>query len=362
MKNKVPCKLIPHSKPTLGKEEELEVIKVMRSAQISQGEQVAAFERVMADYIGRKYAVAVSSGISALHLSLIALSVKENDEVILPSYTCDALLNAVLYCHACPKIVDVEYDTGNILLSEIKKNITAKTKAIIVPHSMGFPAKIDQIVDLGIPVVEDCAVSVGSEYKNRKVGTYGTIAVCSFYATKMLTTGEGGMIFADSENIVSLARELRDYTGHLEFRVRYNYKMTNIAAAMGIVQLGKLNDFIKKRRILARLYTTLLKEQPNLVLPNYDERTINPVFYRYIVKLPNSDVELVRCKMKERGISCGKGVLQPLHKLLGLPAEKFPVSEKLAQDVISLPLYPSLNEEDIQYIIGEFIDILGGLG
>jgi len=354
-------KSIPHSKPTLGKEEELEVVKTIRSAQIAQGERVAVFERMMAGYIGTKYAVAVSSGIAALHLSLIALGVKEDDEVILPSYTCDALLNAVLYCHACPKIVDVEYDTGNISPGEIKKNITSKTKAIIVPHSMGFPAKIDQIVGLGIPVIEDCAVSIGSEYKNRKVGTYGAIAVCSFYTTKMLTTGEGGMIFTDNENTLSLTRELRDYTGHLEFRVRYNYKMTDIAAAMGIVQLGKLNDFIKKRHILADLYTTLLKKQSSLILPNYDAETINPVFYRYIVKLPNYDIELVRYKMKEKGIVCGKGVLQPLHKLLGLPEEKFPVSKRLAHDVISLPLYPSLNEEDIQYIVNEFIDILGGL-
>lgn len=359
MDNKM--KVIPHSKPTLGKEEEEAVIEVIRSGQIAQGKRVAQFESMMADYVGRRYAIAVNSGLAALHLSLIALDIKESDEVILPSYTCDALLNAVLYCRAQPKVVDVEYETGNISPDEVEKNITARTKAIIVPHSFGFPARIDQIVGLGIPVIEDCAVSIGAKYKNKKVGSFGVISVCSFYATKMLTTGEGGMILTDDEGITALVRELRDYTGHSEFKVRYNYKMTDIAAAMGIVQLKKLDSFIKKRILLAERYTTLLRKYPDLILPDYDRNEMSPVFYRYIVKVPGRDVERVRSIMKEKGIFCGRAVLQPLHRLLGLSCERYPNSEKLAQDVISLPIYPSLSEEDVEYIAGEFINTLEDL-
>ena len=354
-------KMIPHSKPTLGAEEESAIIEVIRSGQIAQGEKVSKFEHMMADYVGRRYAVAVGSGLAALHLSLIALNVKEGDEVILPSYTCDALLNAALYCCAQPKIVDVEYETGNISPDEIKKNITARTKAIIVPHSFGFPAKIDQIVDFGIPIIEDCAVSIGAKYKSRNVGSFGKISVCSFYATKMLTTGEGGMILTDDGDIAALVRELRDYTGHSEFKVRYNYKMTDMAAAMGVEQLRKLDNFIAKRILLAKRYTSLLREYPGLILPGYDRREMKPVFYRYIVKAQNLDVETVRSEMRQKGILCGKAVLQPLHRLWGLPYERYPISEKLAQEVISLPIYPSLSEEDVEYIASEFINILRGL-
>ncbi len=350
--------MIPHSKPTLGKEEEAAVARAIRSGQIAQGEGVSQFEGMMAEYIGKRYAVAVSSGLAALHLSLIALNIKEGDEVILPSYTCDALLNAVMYLNAKPKIVDVEYETGNISPTEAKKNITAMTKAIIVPHSFGFPARIDRIIALGVPVIEDCAVSIGAEYKGRNVGSFGLISVYSFYATKMLTTGEGGMILTDDDDIAALVRELRDYTGHTEFKVRYNYKMTDIAAVMGLVQLAKLNGFIKRRFLLAERYGRFLSGYPGLRLPDYDNNEMQPIFYRYLVKLPGKDTERVRSIMKEKGISCGKAVLQPLHKLLSLPAEKYPNSEKLAEEVISLPLYPSLSGEDMEYVARELINTL----
>jgi len=351
-------KIIIHSKPTLGKDEETAVVKVIRSGQITQGKKVAQFERVMASYIGKKYAIAVNSGLSALHLSLIALGIKKDDEVILPSYTCDALLNAVLYLDAKPEIVDVNYSDGNISPIEIKRKITSKTKAIIVPHCLGFPAEIDSIIKLGIPVIEDCAVSIGAKYKSKMVGSFGKISVFSFYATKMLTTGEGGMILTNDKKIADIVRELRDYTKHAKFRIRYNYKMTDIEAAMGIVQLRKLNFFIKKRFLLAKKYTDLLKECHGIVLPIYNKKEIKPVFYRYIVKLLNHNPNKIRRIMRKKGIVCGLGVLKPLHQLLRLSPKHYPVSEKLTREVISLPIYPSLTEKDIKYIVRRFINAL----
>jgi len=351
--------VIAHSKPTLGKEEEVAVAEVIRSGQISQGKRVELFEYKMANYVGRRHAIAVNSGLAALHLSLIALNVKAGDEVILPSYTCDALLAAVLYLNAHPIIVDVEYETGNICPVEVRRNITSRTKAIIVPHSFGFTANLDQIISLGIPVIEDCATSIGARYKGKMVGSFGVISVFSFYATKMLTTGEGGMIITDDGDIAEVVRELRDYTGHTEYRVRYNYKMTDIAAALGNVQLENLDNFIERRTILAVQYTKLLTGYPGLLLSRYDSREMKPVFYRYIVKLPDFDVANIRYMMKEKGILCGKAVLQPLHRLLKLPAEKrYLNSEKLAREVISLPIYPLLTREMVSYVCDKFLGLL----
>lgn len=323
---------ITHSKPLLGKEEVNAVKKVILSSNIGQGQKVEEFENAMARYIGRKYAIAVSSGTAALHLSLLALNIKKGDEVVLPSYVCDALLNAVLYVGAKPVITDVDYETRNITFKEIKKAISKKTKAIIVPHMFGYPAEMN--FKTLIPVIEDCAVSLGA-----KVGTFGKISVFSFSATKMIATGEGGMILTDDKKIADLVRELRDYTHHKEYRVRYNYKMNDIQAAIGIVQLKKLNTFIKKRKYLVSLYNKLLKK-------NYKG------LYRYAINVDNP--ELVRRKMLKKGIVCGKGVLRPLHQLLKLSSKKYPNSERLSKEIVSLPLYPSLTLKDVLYICKSF--------
>lgn len=350
--------IIPHSRPTLGKEEESATAEVIRSGQIAQGEKVAHFEHIFSTYIGRKYGVAVNSGLSALHLALLALKIKEGDHVIMPTYTCDAILHAVLYTGAKPVIVDVAYEDGNVTARSVKDAITSMTKAIIVPHTFGFPAKIDEIVACGVPVIEDCALSVGALYKKRKTGTFGRIAVFSFYATKMLTTGEGGMVVTDERDIADHVRELRDYTGHKEFLVRYNYKMTDLGAAIGIVQLRRLRAFIKKRRQLARVYDSFLSGREDILLPSHNEQT-EPVFYRYVVKILNRDVGRIKDKMYEKGIQCGNGVLQPLHRFLGLPAHDYPNAERLTVQNISLPIYPLLGKGDIRRVANALVSVMG---
>ena len=352
-------KVIVHSKPTIGKEEELAVIETIRSKQIAQGERVIQFESMMANYIGKKYDIAVSSGLSALHLSLITLNIKENDEVILPSYTCDALLQAVLYLKAKPIIVDVNYNDGNISFEECVKAISHKTKVVIVPHAFGFPAQIDKLLEFNIPIIEDCAVAVGGLYKGKKLGSFGKISIFSFYATKIIATGEGGMILTDDESIANEIKELRDYTKHTTFKIRYNYKMTDIEATLGICQLKNLSFFISKRKELFKKYIDLLKGRNDILLSlnEYDNKTL-PTFYRFVVKLPKYNVESVRNEMRQRGVFCGKGVLQPLHRLAKLDVSKYPNSEKLVKEVISLPLYPSLNSEDVKYIAKSFMKVL----
>jgi perosamine synthetase len=352
-------KIISHSKPTLGKEEERAIIEPIRNSHIAQGEKVAQFEDMMANYIGEKYGVAVSSGLAALHLSLIALGIKEDDEVILPSYTCDALLQAVSYVRAKPVIVDAAYSDGNISLDSFKNGFSSRTKAVIIPHTFGFPVGIDKFLDFEVPIIEDCAVAIGGLYKGKRLGSFGKVSVFSFYATKMITTGEGGMILTDDENIANEIKELRDYTKYTTFKIRYNYKMTDVEAVLGICQLKKLSFFISKRKKLFEKYIDLLKEKNNILLPlnRYDNKTM-PAFYRFIVKLPGYDIEAVINEMRQRGVFCGRGVLQPLHRLLGLDKDAYPISERLVKEVVSLPIYPSLSIADVEYISENFTEIL----
>ena len=355
-------KIISHSKPTLGKEEEKAIVEVIRSNYIAQGKKVNQFENMMTKYIKKKYAIAVSSGLAALHLSLIALEIRENDEIILPSYTCDAILQAVSYVKAKPIIADVNYNNANISLDSFKKVFSDKIKAVIIPHSFGFPVMIDRFFDFKIPIIEDCALAIGGLYKGRKLGSFGKISIFSFYATKMITTGEGGMVLTDDEDIANQIRDLRNYTKHTLFKIRYNYKMTDIEAAIGICQLKKISTFILKRKKLFDKYIDLLKNRDDILLPfyKYENKTIS-TFYRFIVKLPKYNIKIVVNKMKQRGIFCGRGVLQPLHRLLELDVRKYPISEKLANEVISLPIYPSLSIKDIKYISKNFTEILDKL-
>jgi len=173
-------KVIYHSKPTIGTEEEEAVLKVIRSGQLAQGPEVLEFERLVASYIGKKYAIAVSSGLVASHLSLIGLNINEDDEVILPSYTCDALLQAVLYVRAEPIIVDINYEDGNIYFYNALRVISDRTKAIITPHTFGFAADLNDFLNLNIPIIEDCAIAIGGSYKSSKLGSFREVSVFSF--------------------------------------------------------------------------------------------------------------------------------------------------------------------------------------
>jgi len=349
--------MIYHSMPTIGVEEKLALLEVLDSGQVTCGKRVHEFEKQLSKYIGVKYAIAVSSGLSGLHLALLSLDIGDGDEVIIPSYVCEALLNAVLYVHAKPIITDVEVETGNISPENLKKKISNKTKAIIVPHMFGLPANLGKLISLGIPIIEDCAHSVGAMYEGKRIGTFGIASVFSFYATKMICTGEGGMVLTDDEQIAGKIRDLRDYTGKIEFKVRYNYKMTEIEAAMGIAQLSKLDLFIQQRTELAKIYTDMLDGHCLIVLP-FVKNNSKHVFYRYIVRVKSGNLHKIKREMKKEGIMIGNGVLHPLHRLLGIDPIMFPNAERLSKEVISLPIYPSLKREEILYITTKLISIL----
>lgn len=347
--------MILHSSPTLENGDFQAVLETLKSKHISQGVKVEEFENKFSKFIGAKGGVATSSGTAALHLALLALNVGEKDEVILPSYVCNALLNAVSYTRAISKIVDINKNDFNINISAVAANINSKTKAIIVPHMFGLSADIEGLLDFGIPIIEDCAQSLGSYYRNKLTGSFGTLSIFSFYATKMMTTGEGGMVLTNSTEHITTIKDLRDYGGKRSYRIRYNYKMTDFQAALGISQLSKLHDFIKRRKGIASFYN---KEFSNYdIIRPHIPKDREHIYYRYVIRTKNNPDEL-RAKLMEKGIVCGYGVLQPLHHLLGLNVKNFPCTEEVCNSAISIPIYPSLKDYESEMIVSALKDVL----
>jgi len=344
--------MITHSHVVLDEEDIASVVKVLRSGQLAQGRSVASLEGMIASFIGVTHAAAVNSGTAALHLALLALGVGENAEVIMPSYVCTALLHAVKYVRAKPVVADIDPHTYNITAESIKKVITPKTQAVIVPHMFGLPADIKTIVSLGIPVVEDCAHSVGASIDGRYVGSFGAVSILSFYATKMLGAGEGGMVLTDSSELIEAVRDLRDYDEKETYRVRYNYKMTDIQAALAESRFKKLTSCIDKRNELAAFYTSQL-EGVKVALPVVPEGRIHG-WYRYVVQLedPSSFMQ----GMEKRGIACRRPVFKPLHRYLSVRG--CPVTDQVWKRAVSIPIYPSLSLDDAQRIATEMKEIL----
>lgn len=345
---------IPHSYPTITARDIQAMIKVLRSGQVAQGQEVKKFEERFSQFLHVRETIATSSGTSALHLALLALDVKNGDEVIVPTYVCTALLNAVYYVGAKPRIVDVNYADFNISVSEVKKNLRSKTKVIIVPHTFGLPADLRPLLNLGVPLVEDCAHTIGAQYQGQKVGSWGKLAICSFYATKMMTTGEGGLVISNDLRVLNKIRDLRDYDHKDIYRVRFNYKMTDFQAAMGLSQLSYLSSWIRKRQQIAHAYTQQLRDCPIQLPQGGDGR--QHIYYRYVIKVRKSKQRLLK-QLKKAKVGCADPVYKALHRYLGLKG--FPVAENLAKEAISIPIYPSLKKRHRQHIIKTLRSLLG---
>ncbi|MGC8667772.1 MAG: DegT/DnrJ/EryC1/StrS family aminotransferase [Chthonomonadales bacterium] len=332
---------IPHSRPYLGDDLEVAAREITASGMIGPGRHVERFEAEMALLHNAPGAVATNSGTSALHLALLALDLGPGDEIILPSYVCTAVLNAVRYVGAQPVLADIREDTFNIDPADVRRRITARTRAIIVPHMFGVPADVPALQEFGLPLIEDCAQSLGASIGNALTGSLGDFAVFSFYATKVITTGEGGMVLAQRPEIVERMRDLRDYDEKSDYVPRYNYHMSNLAAAIGYRQLRRLPDFVNRRRSLARLYGERLAEG-SWRLP---EHHVGSIFYRYVVQVDHLE-ETIEA-LAEAGIQAKRPVFEPLHHFIG---GDLPVTEHVYQSALSLPLYPALTDADAEYV------------
>lgn len=344
--------MIPHSRPTIGQDEEDAVHAVLRSGQLVQGERVQAFEKALAALIGAGGAAAVSSGSAGLHLSLLALGVGEGDEVVIPSFVCSALLNAILYVRAVPVLADIDPETFNIDVRDLKHRQTRKTKAVIVPHMFGLPADIREIVALGIPVIEDCAQALGSRYEGVPAGSFGVLSVFSFHATKVICTGEGGMVAANDRRLLERVRDLRDYDEKDDHHLRYNYKLTDLQAALGLAQIRRLQALIERRRAIARQYDAVLREQllPLPVCPPGREH----IYYRYVIRTKQA-AELLAAG-HSAGIAYRRPVFKPLHRYFGMTG--YPQTEAAFLDAVSLPIYPSLGDTEIEAILHSVRSVL----
>ncbi|VAX38244.1 Aminotransferase, DegT/DnrJ/EryC1/StrS family [hydrothermal vent metagenome] len=337
--------IILHSKPWLDSQDIRSVVDVLKSGQFTQGVKVSEFEEKFTQFQKCKGSVAINSGTAALHLSLLALGIKKGDEVIIPSYVCTALLNAVNYTEATPKIVDVNADDFNISFESVKKNLTKKTKAIIVPHMFGQAADIKPLLCLGIPVIEDCAQSVGATYEGKNVGTFGTLSIFSFYATKVMCSGEGGMVSSSNKRLLDKIRDLRNYDNRKSYKVRYNYKMTDMAAALGINQLNKLLKIIAQRRKIAKFYNAQLADMSiDLPVENIGNKHI---YFRYVVKT-KSKAKFIKY-LQKNGIACAEPVYKPLHQYTKIIS--CPVADRLMKEAVSIPIYPFLKVDQIKYIV-----------
>ena len=341
-------KYIPHSKPTLGEEEINAVSAVIESGHIAEGEVVARFEETFAKKMGVQHAVTVSSGTAALHLALLSMGVGPQDQVIIPSYVCAALLHAVQYAGAQPVLAEINPLTYNIDPDDVKKRITNRTRAVIVPHMFGLAADLDRLLKLNVPVIEDCAQAVGGAYHQKPLGTFGDAAIFSFYATKMMATGEGGMVTSNSSEFIARIRDLKSYDGKTADTVRYNYKMTDMQAVLGEIQLSRLPYFISQRKKIARKYRENLKLLNLNLPPEIDEH----IYYRFVIDLETDCEGFIR-KLAQKAVGCARPVFLPIHR--HLKKDGYPITDKVWNRSLSIPIYPSLNNSEIERIITGFI-------
>jgi dTDP-4-amino-4,6-dideoxygalactose transaminase len=343
--------IIPHSRPTLDQEETEAVCAVLQSGQLAQGRKVRHFEKALASLTGVGGTVAVSSGSAALHLALLALDVGEGDEVAIPSFVCPALLNAVRYVRAVPVIVDIHPQSFNMDANDLKKRLTAKTKAVILPHMFGLPADIREIAALGVPIIEDCAQSLGSRYQGAPTGSFGTVSVFSFYATKVICTGEGGMIATDDAQLLEKIRDLRDYDEKEDNRLRFNYKLTDIQAALGLTQLRKLPVLIERRRSIAIRYDAFLRQNGFSIPSCPGDR--EHIYFRYVIRTQHLP-EMLNAG-RHAGIAYRRPVFKPLHHYLGITG--YPESDRAFSQTLSIPIYPSLSDAEAASILHHLLPV-----
>lgn len=359
--------MIPIANPIFAKNTSKYLNECLKTGWVSsKGPFVERFERKFATYVGTKYAVSCTSGTAALHLSLVALNVGPGDEVITTAFTMISPVFAILYTGATPVLLDVDHMTWNMDVSQIEKKITKKTKAIIVVHIYGHPADMDPIMALAkkynLFVVEDGAEALGSEYKGRKIGSIGHVSCFSFYANKLITTGEGGMVVTSNKNIAGTLGSLRDMAHSprkrfIHMQLAFNYRMTNFQAALGLAQLEIVEKLLVKKRRIAYYYTQFLKHQEGLQLPAELSWAKNS-YWMYAVlvkKSPKISKSVLQAALADKHIGT-RDFFVPMHQqpaLLSLGLfknDRYPVAEDISKRGMYLPSGPHINRSEIKTV------------
>jgi perosamine synthetase len=348
--------MINHNKPYLDSKDSEAMVKVLKSSFIAQGIYVEKFENEFVNCLDKKgYACALSNGTSALFLALYALGIKKGDEVILPTYVCSAVLNAIFMLKATPVLTDIEINDFNISFKEARMRMSKKTKVIIIPHTFGVPADLDKFRTLGIHIVEDCAQAIGAKYKGHKVGTIGDISIFSFYATKLLTTGNGGMVFSKHKRYIDKIRDYRNFDECKKYYPRFNFQMTDLQAALGLSQLKKLNMFLKRRNKVALMYIDSLKDSKI----KFQESGLNceRVFFRFVIL--SKHVKKIREALSKKGIQAIVPIenYELLHNYLNVNKKNFSNAEYVSNNSLSIPLYPAIKDLEVKNIIKELREL-----
>ncbi|SFQ98427.1 perosamine synthetase [Lentzea waywayandensis] len=364
-------------RPLLGEEEALAAAEAVRSGWVAQGPRVREFEEAFAASVGAQHGVAVSSCTTGLHLAVHVLGIGPGDEVVVPSLSFIATANAVRYTGATPVFADVEVETGNLSASTVEPVLTERTRAVMVVHQAGVPADVDALKALceprGIAVIEDAACAAGSTYKGKPVGTDALLAAWSFHPRKLLTTGEGGMVTTDDPEWAVRLKRLREHGMSVSAADRhnggsaaieqyletaFNYRMTDIQAAVGLVQLSKLDAIIARRRELAARYQELLDGVVETVRdPEYG--TTN--YQSFWVWLPEgADRQEVLAGLAERGVSARRGImashLEPAYE--GHPSVALPVTEAFTARTLILPLFHDMTESEQDTVVSALSETL----
>jgi perosamine synthetase len=355
--------MIPVARPLLGEEEAQAAARVVRSGMLASGPEVAAFEAAYAAFVGVRHAIAVSNGTTALHAALLGAGIGPGDEVIVPSFTFIATATAVSMCGAVPVFADVRPDLFTIDPEALDALVTPRTKAVVGVHLFGQPFDIDPVFDLcearGIALIEDAAQAHGARYRDRPVGSFGSAGCFSFYPTKNMTTGEGGMITTDDDGLAGRIRRLVNHgqaEKYLHTDLGYNYRMTDIGAAIGLVQLGRLPELNRRRQGNGAFLSSRIAA-PGVTPPaTAGDRT--HVYHQYVVRVED-DCPLSRdglaAFLRDRGVGTAVHYPIPVHDqplYRGAPNTRAcPVAADLAKRVLSLPVHPGLERSDLDVIV-----------
>ena len=365
--------MIPYGKQTIEQDDIQAVVDVLKSDFLTTGPQIAEFEQTVADYVGAKYAVAISNGTSALHAACFAAGIRPGDEVITTPLTFAASANCVLYCGGTPVFADVDPKTYNIDPEDIRRKITDRTKAIIAVHLAGQPCDMDAIHSIarehGLIVIEDGAHALGSVYKGKKVGSLSDMTTFSFHPVKPITTGEGGMIATDNEDFYKKMVLFRSHGitrddsimtrndgpwFYQQFDLGYNYRITDIQCALGCSQMKKLDRFLARRKEIVARYNEAFADCDNIITP-YQLSDTESGWHLYIVQVKNCDRRQVFENMREKGIGVNVHYIpvymHPYYQEHGYENVHCANAEEIYSHIISLPLYPGLTSEQQDYVI-----------
>ena len=369
---------IPFFKPWITKDDENAVIHALRQRWLTNGPNLEKFEKRFSVSLSSKYSLGVSAATHGLHLCLASLDINPGDEVILPTFTFSATADAVEYCGAKPIFVDVDDETFNIIPTKVKEKINKKTKAIIAVHYGGQSCDMNELLNISkktsIPIIEDCAHALGSLYNSKKCGTIGPLGCFSFYPTKIITTGEGGMVTTNNYTLYKKIKTLRSHGMNIlptdreknaswEYDITelgFNYRLDEIRSALGFSQLKRLNEINKRRISIAKIYSKLLKNVKGISIPLI-KKDRNHIFHLYPIKI-DDNYHLTRDQLFQKLYSKHIGTsvqYKPLHlmsyyqKKYRLKKSDFPNANLLEKQILCLPIFPTMTRKEIDYVVSK---------